>query len=103
MTALCRGIIWEHMQKQQPGFIKIIILVLVLIVILSYFKFDIKGFVESPEFQQNWNYVWGYVKEGWDYAVNFWNTYLRDNAIAFWEWFKANNHAPVIAPVTPSA
>lgn len=84
--------------KQKQGFIKLIIIIIIAIIILSYFGFDLRSIVESPESQGNLGYVWGgiiYVWETW--LVNpltyLWNDVfidlLWDNFIENMERIKA--------------
>lgn len=55
--------------KTQQGFIKWILLLVVAVVILSYYGFDIQKAIESPTTQSNFNYlqkiawnVWNFLK-----------------------------------------
>jgi hypothetical protein len=52
------------MNKQQ-GIIKLIVLIIIGILILSYFRVDIRRIVESDIAQKNLNYVWGLVQYVW--------------------------------------
>lgn len=57
------------MKNQNKGFIKYIILIIIGILILSYFGFDIKGTVESDQSRSNLSYVWGLVVYIWDHFL----------------------------------
>lgn len=59
------------------GLVRTVLIVLVAILVLSYFGFDIRGIVESPLAQNNIGYVWGFV-------VNIWNNYLSQPVTYFW-------------------
>lgn len=72
------------MQNKQKGFIGRIILILVaLVFVASYFNFDIKSFIESPMTQKNISYfvtlgktVWkGYLEKPTQYL---WNSVFAD-------------------------
>lgn len=65
--------------KNQQGLslIGIFILGIILILILSYFKITIRSVVESPEGQDNINYVGGGTR-------NIWNDYLKEPAEYLW-------------------
>ena len=54
-----------------------IILVIVAILILSYFGFNIKDIAESPTSQSNFSYVWNFISY-------VWNTYLVTPASYVW-------------------
>lgn len=65
--------------QNQRGFIKYVILIVIGILILSYFGFDIKKTVESEQSQSNLSYVWGL-------AVYVWDHFLAGPVI--WVWSK---------------
>jgi len=59
------------------GLVRTVLIVLIAILVLSYFGFDIKSIVESPLAQNNIGYVWGFV-------VSVWNNYLSQPVTYFW-------------------
>ena len=65
--------------KKEKGIslIGIIILGLILILVLSYFKISVKSVVESPTAQENITYVGGGTR-------NLWNDYLKAPASYLW-------------------
>ncbi|MFA5750711.1 MAG: hypothetical protein WCX79_04500 [Candidatus Paceibacterota bacterium] len=65
--------------KSLSGFsiIKILIWGIIIILVLSYFKINIRGVVESPEAQENIEYV----KEG---GKTIWEEYLQEPAKYIW-------------------
>jgi len=63
--------------NQQGGFVKFIILIIIAIIVFSYFGFDIKGVVESPRTQENLSYVWSFV-------LSIWTNYLSEPILYFW-------------------
>lgn len=62
---------------KNQGLVRTVLIVLIAILVLSYFGFDIKGIVESPLAQNNIGYVWGFV-------VGIWNNYLSQPVTYFW-------------------
>ncbi|HEY4486861.1 MAG TPA: hypothetical protein VJB70_03985 [Candidatus Paceibacterota bacterium] len=58
----------RNMHKNK-GLIKLVIIIIVAILVLSYFSIDIRGVVESPQSQANFGYVGAWVS-------TIWNTYL---------------------------
>jgi hypothetical protein len=46
--------------------VRFIILVIILILALSYFGISIRDVATSPTGQENFSYVWAYVKDGWE-------------------------------------
>jgi len=78
--------------QDQKGFIKFIVIIVIAIIILSYFGFDIRSIIESPESQGNLGYVWGgvvYVWESWIErpASYLWNDVFID---LLWDSFIEN-------------
>lgn len=64
------------------GFIKMIILIIIAIIVLSYFGFDLQSIIESPTAQKNLNYA----KE---FVVHIWDAYLKAPATYLWDiWVK---------------
>ena len=63
--------------KRGISLLKIIILVAIAMLVLSYFGVSIKSIVESPTGQENINYVGGGAK-------SFWTTYLAEPASYIW-------------------
>jgi len=63
--------------KTNQGLIRTILIVLIAVLVLSYFGFNIKGIVESPLAQDNVSYVWGGV-------VAIWTNYLSRPILYFW-------------------
>ena len=62
----------------QRGFIKTIVIVVVLIIILGYLGFNLRDIMESEDVQNNLTYVWEAIVYAWD-------TWLKEPAIWFWE------------------
>ena len=61
----------------QHGFIRLVILLIIIIAVLSYFNFDIKKFFESDIVRNNFNYAWNWV-------MYVWETYLAGPAGYLW-------------------
>jgi hypothetical protein len=62
----------------QGGFVKLIIILVIAILVLSYLGFDLKSIVESQQNKENFNYVWAYINA-------FWTKYLQAPAAWLWE------------------
>lgn len=50
---------------------RFIILVIILILALSYFGISIRDIAQSPTGQDNFSFVWMYVKDGWEILTQF--------------------------------
>ena len=65
-------------RSNQDGFIKYVIIIIVAILILSYFGFNIRSIAESDTSKGNFSYVWGWVS-------HVWNTFLLTPAHYIWD------------------
>ena len=58
------------MQNQrQGGFIQLIIVLIIVLIVLGYFGFNIQQIIQSPSVSGNLGYAWGL-------ATGLWNNYL---------------------------
>lgn len=64
---------------KNSGFMRIILIVLIAILILSYFKIDLRSAVESPASQSNFSYIK-------NLAVTTWTNYLEKPAMYLWNY-----------------
>ncbi|MEI6528237.1 MAG: hypothetical protein WCO10_01020 [bacterium] len=79
----------------QRGFIKMIIIVIIAIIILSWYGLDLKKVVESEGVQTNLNYVWNGI-------VYFWNHYLAAPAAYLWDIFITYAWTPFLKLISAS-
>jgi hypothetical protein len=63
--------------NKKAGFIKTIVIIVIALLVLSYFGFNLRETVEDPTTQSNFSYVTGFV-------VNVWNNYLKRPAVYLW-------------------
>ncbi len=66
--------------NRQGGLIKAILIIVIALLILAYFGFNLRSTVNSPTFQDNWSFLW-------DGIVNIWNHYLKAPATYIWNIF----------------
>ena len=64
--------------KSNKGILRFIILVIIGIVILSYFGFNLQNIFESDTSKSNFGYVWHFVSY-------VWNTFLVTPATFIWD------------------
>ncbi len=62
------------------GLVKMIIVIVIALLILSYFGFNLRNIANSPTTQDNFSYVWGLI-------VHVWNDYLKTPAVFIWNIF----------------
>jgi hypothetical protein len=48
------------------GFIKAIVIIVVALIVLGYFGYNLQDIVKSPTVQGNLNYAWGLVRAVWN-------------------------------------
>ncbi|MEX0933758.1 MAG: hypothetical protein WD003_00665 [Candidatus Paceibacterota bacterium] len=66
-----------YAHQKNKGLIKLIILIVLGVLVLSYFNFDIKSFIDQPTTQKNIEYI----VEGAKYV---WNEHLASPVLYFW-------------------
>ena len=64
--------------KNNKGFIKAVLLIVVALVVLGFFGYNLRTIVNSPTVHDNLAYVWGLV-------VKFWNAVLARPALWVWD------------------
>ncbi len=64
--------------KKDRGFIKWIIIIVIALIILGYYGFDVRHAVESPTTQDNLNYFK-------DLLIKLWENILKMPALFIWD------------------
>ena len=62
------------------GLIKTIIIIVIALIVLGYFGFNIEDIIKSPNVQSNLN-------ASWDFVQKIWNNYLAGPVIYVWDKF----------------
>ncbi|MFA5934506.1 MAG: hypothetical protein WC827_01310 [Candidatus Paceibacterota bacterium] len=70
----------NYLKEEKKGFIKTIILIIVALIILGYFGFDVENIIKSERVQKNLNYVW-------DIVSKVWTLYLAAPVMFVWDKF----------------
>lgn len=60
------------------GLVRTIIIIVIALIILGYFGFDVQSIIQSDNVQRNLHYVW-------DVVVRIWDNYLAGPAIFVWD------------------
>jgi len=63
------------MNKSQ-GFVHLIVLIIVIVLIMSYFRVDIRGFMESDIVKNNLGYVIELLARLWSFLFGIWQNYI---------------------------
>ena len=58
-------------KHKNAGFVKLIVLIVVAILVLSYYNISIKDVVDSPAGQGNINYVKDFLITAWNFIKGF--------------------------------
>lgn len=70
--------------NRQSGFIRLILLIVVVILVLSYFGVSLRQVATSTTGQDNF----GFLKETgikiWNFCLSIWNQYLEQKALFIW-------------------
>lgn len=76
-------------KKQQGGFIKLIIILVIVLIVLGYFGFNIQQIIQSPSVSGNLNYAWGLAVSLWDKVLVTPVTFVWNKIIVgmFWNTF----------------
>jgi len=64
--------------KHNGGFIKLIIILVIMLIVLGYFGFNVEKIIKSPMVSGNLNYVW-------DLTLDFWNNFLKGPIVFIWD------------------
>ena len=64
--------------QTNKGFIKWIIIIVIALIALGYYGFDVRKAIDTPTTQKNLNYAK-------DIALDIWNSYLKESAIYIWK------------------
>lgn len=65
-------------RNTNKGLLKMIFVILIILLILAYFGFNLRTIVASQTFQDNWNFLTGL-------AVNLWNNILKGPVTWLWD------------------
>jgi len=65
---------------EKKGFIKTVIIIVIALIVLGYFGFDVENIIKSEKVQKNLNYIW-------DMVSNVWNLYLATPFMFVWDKF----------------
>lgn len=71
--------------NKNSGFIRLIILIVALILILSYFGVSLRNIANSETGQDNFGFVKEIGVKIWDAVVGFWDKYLAEKVMYVWD------------------
>lgn len=70
--------------NSQSGLVKLIVLIVVLIIILSYLGINLQKIAESDTGRANFGYVWQIVLKVWDWLTGLYQQYLAGPVGQVW-------------------
>lgn len=59
--------------KENRGLVKAILVIVIALVILGYFGYNLRDIVNSPSVRDNVTYVWELLTKAWDFVKNLFN------------------------------
>ncbi|OJI08435.1 hypothetical protein BK005_00800 [bacterium CG10_37_50] len=65
--------------KKQQGIIKLIILIIIAVLILSYWGINLRQVAESDIGRANFSYLADLLTQGWSYLGHWWATFISPN------------------------
>lgn len=68
-------------RTQNRGLIKAIIIIIIALIILGYFGFDVRDIINGPTVQSNLHSAWDFVVMIWDKFLSVPLTYIWDKII----------------------
>ena len=71
-------------EGRQAGLIKLILLIIIGVLILSYFRVDLRNLVEGEWSQRNFAYLWDQIKLGWQVLTDWLNRWFVCTLIKRW-------------------
>lgn len=70
--------------NKNSGFIKLILLIIVVILILSYFGVSLRKVANSQTSKENFEFIKEIGISIWDFCVSIWNKYLAEKMMFIW-------------------
>lgn len=66
------------MTQRNKGFLRLVATIVIALIILGYFGYDIREILASPKVKENLQYAWGLAKTAaafvWDYTLIAWDS-----------------------------
>ena len=99
-----------HIRPQgQGGFIKLVIILIIVLIVLGYFGFNIQQIIQSPSVSNNLGYAWGLAVTVWNKVLVVPATFVWNKIVIgmFWNTLvslidKAQTVAPAGQPTLPT-
>jgi hypothetical protein len=64
--------------RGKSGFIKTVLIIVVALVVLGFFGYNLRDIVDSPDVRDNLSYLWEII-------VKIWNNFIIGPAIWIWD------------------
>ena len=55
------------------GFLQLLLIIIIAIAVISYFKIDLRALLESAWFKNNLSYAWQLVVKIWEWLKTLWS------------------------------
>lgn len=84
--------------KDSRGLVKAILLIVVALVVLGFFGYNLRDIVDSPTVSENLRYAWGLVVKLWNVVLVRPALWLWDNVVIDLLWNNAQKIFKIGAP-----
>ena len=70
--------------NKNSGFIKLVLVIIVVILLLSYFGVSLRKVANSQAGKDNFGFVKEIGVKVWDFCLSIWNQYLEQKVLFIW-------------------
>ena len=76
-------------RSRRRGFIKIILVIIIAVLALSYFGISLRDITESKVGQDNLSFLKDIGTNIWEFCQDVWRDYLREPVMSVWDFIMA--------------
>ena len=73
------------LKTKSSGFIKLILAIVVVIVLLAYFKINLRDIWTAEITQTIWDLIKAVGEKGWELILFLWDNFIREPALWVWQ------------------
>jgi len=84
-------------KQNSGGFIKIILIIIVLVIVLGIFKIDLRAITDSEVTQRNMDVIKEAGDKVWVFGLHVWENYIKDQALWVWNQVVLEQIWPIIS------
>lgn len=84
-------------KQNSGGFIKIILIIIVLVIVLGIFKIDLRAIMDSEVTQRNIDVIKEAGEKVWVFSLYVWENYIKEPALGVWNQVVLEQIWPIIS------